>query len=124
MDLYDSKILSYPKPDTSWVEPLERALGYTLKMAKQIDLINMVPDTVLSSTKYCLVEKGKEYLVYLPDTANVSLDLTDDAGEYSVEWVNADNMKATKGDNIMGGDTVKFVSPLNSKDALIHLKKE
>jgi len=78
----------------------------------------------LSSTKYCLVEKGKEYLVFLPDTANVSLDLTDDAGEYSVEWVNADNMKVTKGDNIMGGDTVKFVSPLNSQNALIHLKKE
>ena len=124
MDLYDSKILSYPKADSSWVEPLERALGYTLKMSKQIDLINMVPDTVLSSTKYCLVDKGSEYLVYLPDTANVILDLTGDDGKYRVEWINADNMKAVKGDDIVGGGTVMLASPLDSQNALVHLKKE
>jgi hypothetical protein len=123
MDPYESKILSFTKPDTSWVEPLRKAMGHTEKIAKEIDLINMVPDTVLSSTKYCLANNGAEYLVYLPDTVVVLIDLVQGTGLFEVEWIDSADLDVIQGKNVSGGGVVTLTSPFGSPGSLVHLKE-
>ena len=43
------------------------AMGLTLEVASQINLVAMIPHNELSSTTYCLADPGSAYLVYLPD---------------------------------------------------------
>jgi hypothetical protein len=123
MDPYEARILSFTKPDTSWVEPLRKALGYTAKIAEKIDLIEMVPDTVLASTKYCLADNGVEYLIYLPDTVTVAIDLVQDTGLFKVEWIDSDNMNIIQNQKVNGGSVVTLTSPFASLGSLVHLKK-
>ncbi len=42
------------------------AMGQTLRFAKRVDLLKMVPSVESASTRYCLVNAGVEYLVYFP----------------------------------------------------------
>lgn len=37
---------------------------------------------------YCLSKKGEVYAVYLPDSGDYSIDLTDDNGKFHVQWYN------------------------------------
>ena len=47
-------------------EPVRRAMGQTLTVAKRINLVKMFPRKDLASSGYCLANPGVEYLVYLP----------------------------------------------------------
>ncbi|NTV30870.1 hypothetical protein HGA91_02730 [candidate division WWE3 bacterium] len=63
-----------------------RAAGHTVTYSEKIDLNNMKPDTTSCSTQYCLVNTGKEYLVYQPSSGDISVNLP--IGQYNGEWFN------------------------------------
>ncbi|MBM4083536.1 MAG: hypothetical protein FJ272_02005 [Planctomycetes bacterium] len=48
----------------------------------------MTPRNDLASTQYCLADPGKEYLVYLPEGGEVTVDLTAASRTLAVEWFN------------------------------------
>jgi hypothetical protein len=57
-----------------------RAMGQTRRLAERINLAAMTPRDDLASTGYCLAHPGEEYLVYLPNGGEVTVDLSASPG--------------------------------------------
>jgi hypothetical protein len=109
MDPYDGAVLGKPS-DPQW-EALRTNLGYTRQFAERMNLAAMTPQEELSSTRYCLANPGKEYLVYLPDGGPVTVDVSADKGELAVEWFNPASGKSVVGGAIRGGERRKLEAP-------------
>ena len=120
MDPYETKVLR-KSFDSAWVEPLRKSLGYTLMLSRRMDLINMVPKPDLATSGYCLANPGKEYLVYLPDSLDVTIDLTDFPGTYEVEWFDPAKGVFRKDEIIVGGYKVSMTSPFETEGAVLHI---
>jgi hypothetical protein len=121
MDPYDGKILR-KSFDSLWVEPLRRSMGYTLMFAQKMDLIHMAPDSGLASSSYCLANKGKEYLVYLPDSKEVAVDLDGSQGMFSVEWFDPGTGESKSAEPIEAGRRVRMHSPFETPGTVLYLK--
>lgn len=74
-----------PVYDSKW-ELARRAMGDTRRFAERIDLQNMIPHPELASSGYCLANPGKEYLIYLPDSVSVNVDLSGSPERVTLEW--------------------------------------
>ena len=96
-------------------------MGYALNYANRMDLAEMVSTTKLASTRYCLANPGKEYLVYLPKGGDATVDLSGDHGEFSVEWFNPGTGETMDGGTRAGGERVRFAVPFRG-DAILYLK--
>ena len=68
----------------------------------------MTPQGELASTGFCLAESGKEYLVYLPEGGEVTVDLSAASGSMAVEWFNPRSGDATPGQITSGGQKLFF----------------
>lgn len=84
MDPYDHRILGKGKP-SQW-DALRQALGATRRLANRIDLAKLTPSSDVASTKYCLADPGREYVVYSPAKGGFTVNLV--AGQYAFEWFN------------------------------------
>lgn len=122
MDPYDCKILAR-SCDSVWFNVMRKGLGYTLKIANRVDLISMLPLPEIASSSYCLANRGSEYLVYLPDTGQVSVNLKDASGSYLVEWFDTNNGEYKKSGRIKGGTIVEFKSPYGPSGSIVYLKR-
>lgn len=71
----------------------------------------MIPHNELSSTTYCLANPGKEYIVYLPLGGEVTVNLRDVSGSFSVEWFNPNTNESKMGEKIEGGEEQVLTSP-------------
>jgi hypothetical protein len=119
MDPYDGSVLGAPG-DPRW-EPIRRAMGHARRVAERLTLAAMSPHDDLASTRYCLADPGKEYLVYLPDGGEVAVNLT--AGSYRFEWLNPLTGKpADTGSITAGGGEQRFQAPFEGSGVL-HLKR-
>lgn len=113
--------------DPQWVEA-RKAMGQTRSMAERINpstplragLAAMTPRNELASSNYCLADPGKEYLIYLPDGGEVSLDLTAASGTLQVEWVHPVEGTIKPAGPVQGGGKRRFQTPF-SGDAALHL---
>jgi len=112
------------KPDGSvealWKEA-RKAMGLTLILAQRINLVMMPPHNELSSSQFCLANPGREYLVYLADGGEVTIDLTAASSKLAVEWMHPTEGTILPGEPISGGARRSFQSPFGS-DAVLHLK--
>lgn len=96
------------------------AMGHVLQYANRIDLSSMIPSTDLSSTKYCLANPGKEYIVYQPE-AGKNFTLLLPAGRYEFEWFNPSTGRTgAKGVIETGGARESFSSPFGG-DAVLYI---
>jgi len=120
MDPYDGLILGKPF-DEEW-EPIRVSLGYILQFASRMDLNEAMPSNALASTGYCLADPGKEYLVYLPDTVGLSLDLTSEKGLWKVEWFDPGTGTSMTGKPLDGGDIQRLVAPFETEGAVLYLE--
>jgi len=84
MDPYDGIVLGKGS-DPRW-EPVRKSLGYTRLYADRMNLATMLPRPELASTKYCLADAGREYLVYNPDGGKDTFEVQLKLGSYSFEW--------------------------------------
>lgn len=66
-------------------ERIRLNMGYTLRFAERMNLVSMLPSPELASSGFCLASPS-ERLVYLPEGGPVSVDLSDMAGELTLEW--------------------------------------
>ncbi len=119
MDPYRDQVFVMDRDD-EW-ERARVAMGYTLEFAKKMDLINMVPDSSLSASKYCLANTGEEYLVYLPEQTETTLDLSDASGVFDVSWFDTNNGATKTGNAVEAGSKVKLIAPFNTPGAVAHL---
>jgi len=120
MDPYDCRVLA-DKCDEAWLEPMRKGQGFTRTIADRTDLISMIPQPELSSTSYCLANKGSEYLVYLSDTATVTIDLENAPGKFMAEWFDTGTGKFLQTKKIKGGKKVTMISPTGIKNTVVHL---
>jgi hypothetical protein len=122
MDPYDQRVLagSY---NPSWVEPLRKSLGLSKLVADNLGLNNMTPDTTIASTTYCLADPGETYLVYLPDTSQVSIDLHGIAGRFTCSWFDPDTGSFVGAEEREGGGKLTLVPPRIRTDNVLLLRK-
>jgi hypothetical protein len=116
MDPYDGRIL---ETDDKW-EPIRRALGYARALAERVDLAHLTPRGDLASTGFCLANPGREYVVYLPAKADVTVDLTEAPGKLNVEWMNASTGETAPAAPVEGGGKVTLGCPVDG-DAVVRL---
>ena len=97
------------------------AMGATLAVSEKVDLAGLVPDPKLSSTGYCLANAGREYLVYLPDGGEATVDLSAAPGPFVVEWFHPETGTVTAAGTTPGGAKGPWRAPFSGA-AVLHLK--
>jgi hypothetical protein len=121
MDPYDCSVLKI-KYDPVWGEAVRKSMGYTMNFAQRMDLIRMIPENELASSGYCLAKSGSEYLVYLPEGVDVTVDLSAVQGDFAVEWFNPNTNITEYSDEVAGGEEITLYSPFGEEDAVLYLK--
>jgi hypothetical protein len=106
--------------DIAGAESARRAMGTTRRLAERVNLAAMRPHAELASTRYCLADAGRAYLVYLPDGGEVTVDLSPASGTLTVEWMHPVKEAITAGGTTTGGAKRAFTAPFNG-DAVLRL---
>jgi hypothetical protein len=104
---------------------IRRNLGFTHSYANQINLASMLPMPKLCSSGYCLVSLSRrtaEYLVYSPDGAELTVDLSSTPGTLRGEWVDPSNGIVQKLGEVTGGEPQSFRVPFPG-DAVLYLQE-
>jgi hypothetical protein len=112
MDPYDGGVLGR-KADPRW-EPVRKALGHTLKLARRLPLAAMAPQNELASSGYCLATTGNpktQYVVYLPQGGKVTVDLSAAKGTLALQWLNPETGAMRPGGNTEGAQRRQFAPP-------------
>jgi hypothetical protein len=111
MDPYDNSVLAKGSVE-SW-DPLRKSLGVIRTLSERVNLAAMRPQDELASTKYCLAEPGRAYIVFLPSGGEVTLDLQGASGTLNAEWVHPVTGAHTKAGQIALGasQTLQSASP-------------
>ena len=104
-------------------EPVRKAIGNTRTYANRMDMAATSPRNDLASTKYCLANPGVEYLVYLPEGDEVTVDLSKVSGEFAAEWMHPVEGMITPGGSVKGGDKPNFAVPFPGA-AVLYLRKK
>ena len=99
-----------PDLDPRW-ESVRRNLGYSLAYAERMDLDRALPLPPLASTGYCLAAAGQQYLVYLPEGGEATVDLTAAGGTLQVEWLDPESGQAQRADVASGGGVRTLAAP-------------
>ena len=137
-------------PSKSEYELIRKNMGYTVAYSQRINLSSMVPRNDLSSTKFCLADPGREYLIFSPSKGHPGLkwfdrlklhkwfgwatklfgwnettiiDLTGALGVFKVEWFNPRTGEALQSAAVAGGVKRNFTAPFTG-DAVLYLLKE
>lgn len=138
MDVYDTAAYGCgasdfldPSPGYSgnWssIISLRKNLGYIRSYAQRMNLAAMVPSgNLVTYPGYCLANpspSGGEYLVYVREATNVSVNLTGGPSQLIVEWFNSATGETVLGGTVAGGAWRSFTSPF-SNDAVLYLYDE
>ncbi len=119
------KLSSWNIPPVPSDFSVRSALGHSRRYADRIGLATMVPRPDLCSTKYCLVNLGKEYLVYLPAESKgrqgVEVDLSDVSTSFVVEWFDPKNEQTISNEISSSGGRKTFVAPFDG-EAVLYLR--
>lgn len=105
------------RDDWTW-ERVRKAIGNTRTLAKQVNLAAMTPHEELATTRYCLANPGVEYIVYLPEGDEVTVDLSATSGGFTVEWMKPVEGTITPGGTVKGGTKPNFAVPFPGAAAL------
>ena len=102
-------------------EPARLAMGDTLRLAGQVDLVRLRPLGELASTGYALADPGREYLVLAPDGGPFTLRL--EAGGYQASWFRVAERETVPGEVVGAAQAgeVGFEAPAGP--AVLHLKR-
>jgi hypothetical protein len=106
--------------DIPGAEEIRKAMGVTRKVAERVNLATMLPLPDLASTRYCLAEPGKQYIVYVPNGGEVTVNLTDAKGKFKAEWVHPIE-GTTKSVGIVEGGSMQTLKPPFEGDAVLLL---
>src|SRR6266850_5051912 len=102
-------------------ENVRDSMGYALKYSQLVDLSSMSPSSELCSSGYCLINPGREYLVYLPTGGTVRVDLSAASGSFVASWFSPVTGRTTSGGTVSAGIPILFTSPIDG-DAVLYLQ--
>lgn len=109
-------------PDHPLWEPNRKQMGDTLTFAKRMNLTQMHPKNILSSSTYCLANPGHEYLIYIPEGNPVTVDLSQASGTLYLEWFSVINGTTVEKSLALGGQKHEFTPPFDG-EAVLYLYK-
>ncbi len=104
-------------------DPLRRNLGYTVELARRMDLNACIPRNELCTSTYCLANPGYEYVIFLPAGGTEGVDLRGEKCTYEIEWLNPHTGITTNGGGITEEEwrnTVPEMTVVGGKRYLIH----
>jgi hypothetical protein len=104
MDSYKAFRIGSPGQVDPKHDPTRRAMGHTVELATQVNLVGMQPRSDMASTQYCLADVGRAYLVYQPEKEEALISVNLKAGKYAVQWIDPLNLKAVKAEAIDAKD--------------------
>lgn len=116
-------VLTYAKDNACAIVLARPAMGHTRAYAERMNLAAMTPRNELSSTQYCLANPGSEYLVYLPDGGEVTVDVSAAKSALTVEWFDPRTAEKRAGEDVAGGAKRLFQAPFKG-DAVLYLRAE
>jgi len=108
-----------PEEDIPGAEQIRKAMGVTLRVAQKLDLARMLPLPQLASSGYCLSEPGRQYVVYVPEGAQVEVDLRAGQGRLQCRWVHPIDGSMTEAPPVAAGSWQKFEVPPDGKRVLL-----
>jgi hypothetical protein len=120
MDPYDNRVLGKAEPD-SW-NSVRESLGQTRRLAERLDLAAMTPSEDLASSRFCLADPGRQYVVFLPEGREVEVDLSGASGSFEVQWLHPVTGTSQAGVPVQGGGKRRLTSP-RSGSAVLVLRK-
>jgi hypothetical protein len=110
-------------PSPTWQDSARQAMGQVRRYAERMTLASMRPDEKVSATRYCLADRGREYLIFQSNKGEFTVDLTDaKSAEFSVEWFNVNADKAFPAKRVAGGGVRTFTTPFPGP-AVLYLKR-
>jgi hypothetical protein len=119
MDPYDNRVLGKVEAD-SW-NPVRASLGHARRLAERLDLAAMTPHEDLASTRYCLAEPGRQYVVYLPEGGRVDVDVSAADQPLAAEWIDALAGTRRIAEPVAGGGRRSLSSP-RTGPAVLYLR--
>jgi hypothetical protein len=122
-DYMDFRIGSPKKPDPKH-DLTRTAMGIAKKLSERVDLISMTPQKNLASSRYCLANTGKEYLVYITRESDKNITLKLKPGTYSVEWINPSSGKSYQTQAYQSKSNTASFMPSFKGPAILYLRKQ
>ncbi|MBA5862730.1 MAG: hypothetical protein GDA65_08490 [Nitrospira sp. CR1.1] len=110
------------------------AMGQARRWAERLDLRRVTPQGELASTGYCLADRGREYLIYVPaggvtaesgdgtGTRPVTINLSGASGPFTVEWMEFETGRTNQEDLLIGGGERMLTVPFPG-GGLLYLRK-
>ncbi|HET6558201.1 MAG TPA: DUF6298 domain-containing protein [Prolixibacteraceae bacterium] len=105
-------------------EPLRQTMGYIRNVSTEVDLVNMVPHSELSTTTYCLANPGNEYIIFFPEGGKATVNLSQVKGEMDLQWFIPNLNKSVKGIKTIKGGYFAVLEPPYTGPAVLILKKK
>lgn len=111
-------------PSPTWQDSARRAMGQVRRYAERVNLAAMRPEEKLSATRYCLADRGREYLVFQADKGEFTLDLTEaKEAKFAAEWLDVNADRVVPAEPAQGGDLRTFTTPFPGP-AVLYLKRQ
>lgn len=110
------------RDDESW-NGIRRAMGQSRRLSERIDLAAMTPRGDLCSSRYCLANRGSEYLALVQGDRELSIDLSDTSRHYLARWINPRDGSTIEQQTLQGGAEIALTVPTTGT-TLVHLKAE
>lgn len=121
MDPYDGSVLG-EGGSPAWAS-IRLSMGVANQLARHVNLAAMTPRNNLASTRYCLADPGQEYLIYLPNGAEATVDMSALHGTAASKWLNPRTGEKRDGGKVEGGAKRSFRAPFE-EDAVLYLQRE
>lgn len=122
MDPYDGVVLGEPF-DPQW-DPIRMSMSHAVGYARKLDLARTVPDMDVASTKYCLANPGRQYLVFKPAGILKSFTVNLPDGAYACEWFDPAQGRLVPGAAVdVTGGRQKFRVPF-AGDAVLYIERQ
>jgi hypothetical protein len=105
-------------------EQLRQAMAQTRTFAERLNLAQMEPRPALASSGYCLANingQPVEYLVYLPEGGEVTVDVGGVNGRFLVEWFHPATGETVWRRIIAVEQNPTFIAPFDDGDAVLYL---
>lgn len=97
------------------------AMGFTLRLARRIGLARMRPSTTDCSTGFCLVARGREYLVYQPAGGSIRVNLGTTRRTFTLEWFDPRGTRTVRGGRVRGSQGTVLTPPFRG-EAVAYLR--
>jgi hypothetical protein len=97
------------------------AMSHTRRYAQRMNLARALPHPELASSRFCLADPGREFLVYQPGGGELTVDLSRASGRLTGEWLSPITGRATP-TSVEGGKRLTL-SPPFSGAAVLYLRK-